>query len=167
MIDLEELRKRYTEREPGPCRVCGGALEVAASDAIETAWACVDGSRRADGTTDFDHYGRSRVKIPSGDSRVIAVLDELATLRAQLAAARALRLGRAPTVEEMEKHGHNGAWLLREARGQTWDACWMILKATGWWVDGSDTLSGCRIDDAIPLDTNGQPCPCGGWGGAG
>lgn len=73
--DLESLERQNKPFEPGPCRVCGGDLEVQAmGPGTYTAWAHTPPS----GTSYRewgDHYSESRVEsYHSGDSRIVEMV---------------------------------------------------------------------------------------------
>lgn len=92
-------------------------------------------------------------------ARIRELEDTNNALRAQLAAAQSLRLGRAPTVEDCE--GSCPSAIVWSPAGMPPEFAMVIpiesvrkLAARG------------LVRDVIFLDSNGQPCPCGGWGGS-
>lgn len=100
-----------------------------------------------------------------------AALAEVASLKAELARAPGLRLGRAPTAEDVStvasRSSDGLAWFLLEYDdGAYWEPCSMYIDDDGRIIidevddDGSRLA---RVSDAIALDDDRQPCPVGGW----
>lgn len=130
----------------------------------------------AAGLRDHGHeYHGAACDMEEAADRIASLEAEVTTLRVQLTAAQSLRLGRAPTVEEVKKHGVGvGRWLVHfagDAADRWHEVCFrpcededaqptdFMIDEVGW------TDIAVDYDDSIPLDNAGQPCPCGGWGG--
>ncbi len=132
---------------------------------------CEDGM--ALGASTFEEGERFEPCDGSDADRIASLEAELTTLRAQLAAP--LRLGRGPTGDEVKQHGVGvGLWLVHfagDAPDRWHVVCFRAIddedaRPTDFEIDEVGwTDIAVDYDDAIPLDSNRQPCPVGGGRG--
>lgn len=78
---LDELAEHYTAQAIPPCQICGAELAVASmGGGAATVYACSVAMH--DFSIPGDHYQRSKfVQHRAGDSRVLALIDEIRQLR--------------------------------------------------------------------------------------
>lgn len=125
----------------------------------------------AAGLRDHGHeYHGAACDMEEAADRIASLEAEVTTLRVQLTAAQSLRLGRAPTGDDIRRHvaalGQEVQMLAGqyEADPVTWERFILEVDVDGTvLVDGVEGFDERDFTDAIFLDTNGQPCPCGGW----
>ena len=85
---------------------------------------------------------------------------QIERLWAEVSTLRATRLGRAPTFDEMDAHAKAGSmWMVRKR--DIWEVVYLDRFR---WPEGWEVFSRW-CSDAIPLDSNRQPCPVGGGRG--
>ena len=92
-IDKQALRERYSLQPVPKCHICDAVMTIARASAGAVVYACSgctyddNGAHYASGRSlGDDHYSASRVTIfESGDSDVLALLDELETKEEQRA----------------------------------------------------------------------------------
>lgn len=95
-IDKQALRERYSEKPAPKCHICGAVMTIQRAGSGGVVYGCTgridkDGEDyKFEAGRDFadDHYARSRVTdySPSGDPRVLALLDELEAKDSTIAA---------------------------------------------------------------------------------
>ena len=153
----------------GP-RFCAFVSDLsAAADRIASLEAEVDTLRRerdearAEQMTDFQH-----------DTQILGALQsEADALRAQLTAAQGLRIPL--SMEVVKAHEpEGGRWLVLQPGDEDGPLsaepvnlhveAGIIRRALRWWSEPLPSPFGGVT--GIPLDSNGQPCPVGGWGKA-
>ncbi len=77
VTDLEEIWERHVPENPGPCRECGGAMEIVHISGDRATYAC----HAETGQQSRGHYRDSRVTVKRGDPAVLALCDEVEVLR--------------------------------------------------------------------------------------
>lgn len=171
--DLKALGQHYANHVSA---MTGEGLELKSDVAAELAHRDVEIERRDARITELETQVDMLLAAAEDNpeaARIRELEDANNALRAQLAAAQSLRLGRAPTGDDIRRHvgvmGQQSQMLAgRDEESPTyWEVFILDVEADGAIViDGLYELDECSLTDAIFLDSTGQPCPCGGWGGS-